>query len=115
MPDQGGRLTDADQEKARQWFAIHWKEPVVCPVCRTDNWTVGDHVVQSARWAQNMFAPPAYPFVMVACNSCHHTLLFNAVPMGIVPVYQEPQPAEPPRVTPPQNLFARPSMTRRNG
>jgi hypothetical protein len=89
MPDQHGRLTEADHEKIRAWWTGRWNEPVTCPVCKTNDWGVGEHVVLLSRHANDAFRPgtPAYMMITVGCKTCAHTMLFNAVHIGIVAPY----------------------------
>lgn len=105
MPDVHGVLTPDDRQMVRDWFGKHWKEPVTCPVCKTDNWSIADHVVQLDRFAIDRMAAPAYSYVMVTCLNCHHTLFFNAVAIGITPKYS-PIPLTDPYAPPqPINYF----------
>ncbi len=40
MPDEHGRLTEADNDLIQRWWGRHWKDddPVICPVCKTTDW-----------------------------------------------------------------------------
>ena len=91
MPDQRGRLTPEDFEKIRQWWLTNerWKASVVCPACQTTSWTVLDFVLQLMRHGEDAIVTgtPAYPMIGVICNHCSHTMLFNAVTMGVVGEY----------------------------
>ena len=89
MPDGSGRLTEEDHEKIRNWWTGRWKAPVVCPVCKTSGWTVATHVVVVHRAAPDHLVQgsPAYPFFLVTCNTCTHTMFFNAVAVGVAAPY----------------------------
>ena len=98
MPDANGRLTPEDIQKVAAWWQQHWKAPVVCPVCKTSEWSTAAHVVNVPRHAADAYAPNAvtYPQIAVGCNACGHTMFFNAVKMGITPMFAEaPPPGTP--------------------
>jgi hypothetical protein len=103
MPDIYGRLTPEDNAKIQQWWVGRWKAPVVCPVCKTSEWSVNAHIVNVLRYATDAYSPTAstYPHVMVTCKLCAHAMFFNAVQIGLVSVYQEPGPLTslPPALT----------------
>ncbi len=69
--------------RAKAWFEIHWKDPVQCPVCRTEKWTIGAYyAVMQTAVPPNPLAP-VLPYIQVQCNECAYTMLFNAVAMGL--------------------------------
>lgn len=98
MPDLSGQLTTDDIAKIHQWWIGRWKDPVVCPVCKSQEWGMASHVVTLHRNANDAFIPTTqnYPHLLVGCKTCAHTMLFNAVQMGISLPYIEP-------VAPPSN------------
>lgn len=110
MPDAEGRLTPEDKAKVSAHFARHWKGEVPCPVCKNaTSWSTAEHVVQSYRWANNQFAAPTYPFIPVICTNCGHTMFFNAVVIGVVPLASPPPPLpQGPSEPDVQNAFAPP-------
>jgi Zn ribbon nucleic-acid-binding protein len=91
MPDQRGRLTPGDHEKIRDWWLTRerWKAPVVCPVCQTTEWRVLDYALVLNRYGEyaDVSGTPSYPVVAVGCVTCAHTMLFNAVMIGITGAY----------------------------
>jgi hypothetical protein len=89
MPDQHGRLTAEDHQKIRDWWVGRWSVPVICPVCKTGNWGIGEHVVVLHRNGVDSYVPgtPSYQMILVYCKACSHTMFFNAVTMGILPPY----------------------------
>jgi hypothetical protein len=89
MPDQSGRLTPEDHQKIQNWWIGRWKIPVVCPVCKTSEWMVGEYVVTLSRAASDAFVSgtPVYQMIQVGCIFCSHTMLFNAVSMGVMTAY----------------------------
>jgi predicted nucleic-acid-binding Zn-ribbon protein len=86
VPDTTGALTAVDVEKVKSWFNVHWKGSVVCPVCKNMTWTYSPHIVKAPRWASDAFAAGtvAYAYLPVSCNTCGHTIFFNANTLGIM-------------------------------
>jgi hypothetical protein len=96
MPDESGSLTPEDIKILQEWWGIRWKEPVICPVCKTGAWSYYKHVLAQYRVAADGFiAPPVYPMVGVSCLTCGYLMLFNGVALGICEGYQEPAAPEP--------------------
>lgn len=118
MPDATGRLTQQDNETIARWWTQHWKAPVVCPVCKTAEWSLASHVLVMNRHASDSLSPSGitYPHIAVGCKTCAHIMLFNAVAIGVVPPYREPAPLQPfnallnPPSGPPPNPFNLPPI-----
>jgi hypothetical protein len=93
MPDSSGRLTQADNEKIQQWWTRHWKSPVICPVCKTSDRSLADHVVNIQRHALDSSVPNAitYPHIIVGCKTCAHAMFFNAVSIGVATAWEPPK------------------------
>lgn len=102
MPDATGKLTPEDLAKTKAWFARHWKGPVICPVCKTTEWTQGDHIVQVPRWSSDLLLGqyPTYPVLPVYCNACAHVMYFGAPQMGIAAPATPAQMGLPPMPNP---------------
>jgi hypothetical protein len=88
MPDPSGKLTQGERDHIVAWFKDHWKEPVTCPVCRSAEWAISDHVAKLIRWAPDALVDgtTAFPLVQVECKICSHVMLFGAASMGIMSV-----------------------------
>ncbi len=56
MPDTNGLLTAQDNEKIQSWWRLNWRDPVVCPVCKTSDWGLGSHVVSQCAVTGNISA-----------------------------------------------------------
>ena len=98
MPDSTGVLTPSDNDKIQNWWNLHWKAPVTCPVCKTSEWTVAPHVVNLQRHAidASVGNTVSYPHIVVTCKSCAHSMFFNAVQIGVsVPHPLPPFPNTP--------------------
>ena len=83
MPDEHDLLSKADNDSIQRWWDQHWKEPVICPVCKTTDWSLSSHLVRSATGA-NLSDTPTYPHIIISCKFCAHSIFFNAVQIGIV-------------------------------
>jgi hypothetical protein len=85
MPDAKGKLTPEDHQKIKLWWNLHWKGPVVCPVCKQSNWQTGDYMVHATRFsADPPGAAPTIPLITINCTTCAHVLTFGAVQIGIL-------------------------------
>jgi hypothetical protein len=93
MPDSTGALTSSDNEKIQNWWNLHWKAPVTCPVCKTSEWTVAPHVINIQRHATDAAVGNtiSYPHIVVTCKSCAHSMFFNAVQIGVSASHPVPQ------------------------
>jgi hypothetical protein len=85
MPDEHGLLNKADNDSIQRWWDQHWKEPVICPVCKTTDWSLSSHLVNIQRFATDTNASntPTYPHIIITCKFCAHSIFFNAVQIGI--------------------------------
>ena len=85
MPDEHGLLSKADNDSIQRWWDQHWKEPVICPVCKTTDWSLSSHLANVQRFATDANASntPTYPHIIITCKSCAHSIFFNAVQIGI--------------------------------
>ena len=128
MPDASGQLTTEDNTKIQAWWVGRWKAPVVCQVCKSQEWNLGSHVVNIMRHANDALAPntPNYPHIIVGCKTCGHAMFFNAVQIGIsVPYSPLPPPPSPPANTlfnliqppppPPPFAFSLPPIPEKKG
>jgi hypothetical protein len=88
MPGPDGKLTVEEREKVREWIAAHSKlTHLMCSVCATNGWTIAEHLVQPLTLGEGQsvqIGGLGYPQAMMTCNNCAHTVLFNAVLMGVV-------------------------------
>ncbi len=84
MPDFDGRLNQQDYDKINEWFRSKWKMPV-CPVCNARNsWSVEQYLANAPILrAISSQQSNTYPFVLVICSNCGHTVHMNAVSIGI--------------------------------
>jgi len=85
MPDKDGKLSKEEKDKAVHWLEERWPEPRTCPISGHDTWIIGDHLVTPLVWSQGdiLVGGSVYPLVMVICEACGYTQMFNAVLLGI--------------------------------
>lgn len=79
-------LTSAEKDKVVQH--LRSKAPsLVCPVCKNNNFSVGDHLVSAATMATNgdtFLGGASYPMALVICNNCYHPIPLMANPLGLL-------------------------------
>ncbi len=79
-------LSKADREKIVSWLKKKQRNSS-CPVCGTNHWTVGDHLIHgfvaSLPGVPVMLGGQNYPMAMVVCDNCLYTRHFMAMPMGL--------------------------------
>ena len=73
------KLTDTQQQAIRAWIKEKVGE-LACPLCRHQNWTLGD---VSGRIYIDVTSGLGYPVVVLVCHHCAYTLTFNSIIMGI--------------------------------
>lgn len=69
------------------WIDGKWTaETSRCPICRHDEWILGDYVVTPPRFGGGrvQVSGALAPVVMLVCGNCAHTLFFNAAMIGVV-------------------------------
>ena len=68
-----------------------WTQPEVCPVCGTNQWSIGDLVEHRLFSGGGLkVGGPVFVYVPVSCNNCGNTRFFNAIQLGLVPGGDEP-------------------------
>ena len=85
MPDAQGKLSQEEKDRAIKWLGERAKPPP-CPFCGSGNWTLAEHTVNVPIYTPNtmMLGGPSYPCVMLVSEPCGHSVLFNAVVMGVI-------------------------------
>lgn len=85
MSDKEGKLSAKEKQIIEEWLAEKWKQDVVCPVSKHNNWIVGDYLVRPLTETANgtKIGGPGFPFAVLICGGCGYTLFFNAVVMGL--------------------------------
>jgi hypothetical protein len=83
-----GLMTPEQKEMALTWLMKHWKGEKQCPICGSNDWILGDHIVFPPLFSGSGLSVggPAYPQFMVISVPCGHTLYFNALVSGIMAI-----------------------------
>ncbi len=78
-----------DYLKAMDWIRKNWTKPTECPICGSDQWEIGDQIVEI-----RPFSPGSrvYPHFFVYCQKCAYTIFFNAVLAGLIPAAPSDKP-----------------------
>jgi hypothetical protein len=87
MTDQSGALSEEEQIKIRDWIDDKREgRGMVCSICHTANWSVGPHLVFPPIFSGGLrLGGAAYPYAMIVCSNCGHTMFINSVMMGLTP------------------------------
>lgn len=84
------RVTEISQptiEAVIKFLESKWKGST-CPLCKTGNWLIQNHVYELRRFFfgnLNLNEGPIVPVVTVSCNNCGNTILVNAITAGAIP------------------------------
>lgn len=75
-----------DYAKATDWFRNKWKGTTACPICQSDQWQIGEELLEIRQFHGGVFSTGGniYPFIQVICKTCGYTMFFSAVIAGIV-------------------------------
>ncbi len=76
-------LMQVDHAKAMDWIRRNWTKPTECPICGSDNWGIGDQIVEIR---SSKSGGLAYPQFFVYCQKCAYTIFFNAIIAGLAGV-----------------------------
>jgi hypothetical protein len=96
FPDPG-KLTEQDKKRVIKYLTergFHLRS--ICPVCASQEWFIGDHLVMPPVLTPNVglsIGGPGYPLAMVISKGCGYTLFINAVILGLMPSPQDEQRA----------------------
>lgn len=78
-----GEITEQEQTKIRDWMKSRAPAGLLCTVCQQrDSWIIGRH--KTRLQAPNaLLGGVGYPQVVLTCRNCGHTVLVNAILMGL--------------------------------
>lgn len=79
-------MNDEIKKKAIAWFEEK-KKIRTCDCCGENSWMLSEDIVTTPIFSNSgmIIGGKSYPHVMLICNNCGNTKLFNAVKMGILP------------------------------
>lgn len=73
-----------DHAKVADWMRENWKDESTCPVCGTNDWRIGDDVIEMGPVQSFRTTGMVYPLIALFCARCGYTILFNAIIGGVV-------------------------------
>lgn len=97
MPEPGiEQLSEEQRKKIQDWFDK--KTPLVgaCSICNHRNWVLADYMAYAPVFSADSSRLPSdsvYPFILLHCQHCSHTIFFSATIMEIAPE-QAPERAD---------------------
>ena len=100
--DDKTMLSPAQRKGIVEWLDKHGAVKP-CTACGQTAWHLIPHLVAPPTFRKEsgfFLGGMSYPQAMLLCKNCGHTLYFNAVVMGIVPMGEPPKPSDPPKETP---------------
>jgi len=80
------KLDDKQKENLLKHFNKNWPEPNICPICKNDDWALSDTIfgIQEYNKGKFIIGGSTMPLIPLVCKICGHTILFNAISIGIV-------------------------------
>ena len=79
-------LTPEQKQKIAAALSARVLGPSVCPICHTQNWSIGDDLVKiplQPDAAVMALGGPAYPLIPLVCSRCGNTHLLNVLVLGV--------------------------------
>jgi hypothetical protein len=81
------KLTEEQHKKLLEHLQKHWKAPVACSICRSNDWDINGMIYELREFhGGNMVIggnSSIVPLVPVTCKVCGNTVLFNPLIVGI--------------------------------
>jgi hypothetical protein len=79
-------LNDSQRKLILQKIKEVWTGERPCPICsKSISWDIsGIHQVQQYNEGNHCPGAPIAPLILVTCRTCGHTILFNAIALGVV-------------------------------
>lgn len=78
----------AQVEKALRWIEDNWVGQKECAICGNTGWFMGEAVGEMKQMSsRSKWIPgngPSYPMIVLSCENCGYTLLFNAIVLGVM-------------------------------
>lgn len=85
--DKDGKLTEEEQKRIKDWIDKKQPGKLACDVCHTDNWLIGEHIIENRIALPNgglMLGGITYPYFTLMCMNCGNTKFFNVAYTGVV-------------------------------
>lgn len=82
-----------NREKFVEHLNKKWKGGFFCTVCQENDWAVHESLSELREFNQGslVVGGPIIPIASITCNSCGHTMHFNAIKAGLI----EPEQKDP--------------------
>jgi hypothetical protein len=85
MPDNEGKLTNADQDAIRKWLTER-EASRACPICGNNQWQISDRLALAPAFLPGGFVVGVgYPAVVIFCTRCTFFRFHSAIAMGLLP------------------------------
>lgn len=82
------KLSPEQVKKVIQHLSKNAPNGIKCPVCGETHWLINDTIFQTIEYTGSTIkiggGTALVPLVMIACGTCHHTMLFNAMRLGLL-------------------------------
>lgn len=89
--DRDGKLSQFEKQRLITQLAQRQgrlgQSASACDVCGTNNWAIGDHLVQGHILRPNVglaIGSPTYAYAQLICTNCGHTKFLNAYVVGLL-------------------------------
>lgn len=101
MAEDSRALTTEQKEEIANWVREHMGDNpnMPCPVCKHDEWGVGDHLAVAPVVSPGggvALGGPAYPHALLICHICGFTYFINSVRIGISKAEEKPEEEDQP-------------------
>jgi hypothetical protein len=91
MPEDDGRLTADERERAVAWLQSTQAPVARCPHCANNQWRIANHLVAPSSFSSSVIlGGTAYPHFMVICQICGFVKFFNAIASRVISPVDKP-------------------------
>lgn len=88
-----GALTPEQEETAQAWLAEVFGDGPTCPMCSNNDWVMGP-ILSRLYATRALMGGRGYPTLVMVCENCAYTALFNALVIGVDQPDEEDQDDE---------------------
>src|SRR5688572_18678925 len=93
MPNEDGKLSMEEFEKAKKWLEER-KAVNPCPLCGNKTWSISEQLAVAPVYSTRILMGAGFPAVVILCSNCFFFRWHSAIVMGIVPTKVKPEPEE---------------------
>jgi hypothetical protein len=70
--------TRIDSAKLAAWLEKHWKGEKLCPICKSNDWSISEKALQLRDWKRSTLQVPTFQVVaMIHCRVCGNVIFIN--------------------------------------